>query len=222
MQQSPRCSLTEFEAALLTHFGPSAESSPGPRASAPVTLGAEITGTYAVYSLAWSPHFGGRILRASLQISRLPNGAIRAEYREDLPIGATIFRGDALVTGRTLHLPLHGITTGLPLFMSFATPGTPVAVLCGVQCGSALLSHSVEPVAGRILLVRLRNAKELHASNRYLALGETVTSDLVVLGLSAPPEMEAQLTSMLGRVDRVTVGEQAWLAEWFDSGFLEG
>jgi hypothetical protein len=215
--------LEEFQAELLARFGPRAGLAPAARgrARAPTTLGVEIAGLYAAYSLAWSPHFSGRILRAALQLSRTRAGAIAAEYREDLPIGAAIFRGEAASAGRTLHLPLHDVATGLPLFMSFALPGPPAAVLCGVQCGAALLSHSAEPMVGRILLVRVRGVPDLWASNRYLAPGEGVTSDLAALGLSMRPEMEAPLTSLLGRVDRVTVADQAWLAELFDPAFLE-
>lgn len=216
------CSLEEFQAELLARFGPGAGQAPAARAlaRAPATLGVEITGLYAVYSMAWSPHFVGRILRASLQLGRTRAGAISAEYREDLPIGATLFRGEAAIAGRTLHLPLRDVTTGLPLFMSFALPGPPASVMCGVQCGAALISHSAEPAAGRILLVRLPGAPDLRASNRYMAPGESVAADLTALGLAAEPALDGLLGAVLGRVDRVTTSEQEQLAAAFDPPFL--
>lgn len=212
--------LEEFRAELQTRFGPRpalARRAPMPPA---VALGVEIAGLYAAYSRAWSPHFAGRILRASLQISRSRSGPLRAEYREDLPIGASIFQGEAVAAGRTLHLPLHDTATGLPLFMSFALPGPPASVMCGVQCGAALLSHSAEPIAGRILLVRLRGAPEPRATNRYLVPGESVAADLAALGLTVEPELDALLDVVLGGVDRVTTLEQEQLAAAFDRAFL--
>lgn len=215
------CSLEEFEAELVARFGPQAAPTRAP-ARASSTLGVEIAGRYAAYSLAWSPHFAGRVLRASLQLNLARAGTIGAEYREDLPIGAALFQGTAAIAGRTLHLPLHDVATGLPLFMSFALPGPPAAVLCGVQCGAALLSHSAEPMAGRILLVRLRGAPEVRASNRYLAPGESVAADLAALGVALPPDAEAMLRAALGGLDRVTAAEQTRLSEMFDPAFLTG
>nr|WP_314075955.1 hypothetical protein [uncultured Roseococcus sp.] len=118
------CSLEEFQAELVARFGPRAAPTRMP-ARASATLGVEIAGRYAAYSLAWSPHFAGRVLRASLQLNLARAGTIGAEYREDLPIGAALFQGTAAIAGRTLHLPLHDVATGLPLFMSFALPGPP-------------------------------------------------------------------------------------------------
>lgn len=214
------CGLEEFRAELLSRFGPRPVPAvrPSPRSSS--TLGVEIAGHYAAYSLAWSPHFRGRVLRASLQLSRLRIGTLAAEYRENLPIGPAVFRGEAAIAGRTLHLPLHDAATGLPLFMSFALPGPPAAVMCGVQCGAALLSHSAEPAAGRILLVRARGTRDPRAGNRYMAPGESIAADLAALGLAMEPELDGLLGAVLGEVDRVTTGEQEQLAAAFDRAFL--
>lgn len=213
--------LEEFRAELQARFGP--RSLPARAPARPVAaLGVDLTGLYAAYSLAWSPHFRGHVLRASLQISRLRSGPLRAEYREDLPIGASIFHGEVTIAGRTLHLPLRDAATGLPLFMSFALPGPPAAILCGVQSGAALLSHSAEPMAGRILLARLRGAPDARAGNRYMAPGESIAADLAALGLAVGPELDALLGTALGAMDRVTTGEQERLANAFDRAFLDG
>ncbi|MDB5415604.1 MAG: hypothetical protein JWR10_3939 [Rubritepida sp.] len=214
------CSLDEFESELQARPG----ARPLARADAKSagTLESEITGLYAVYSMAWSPHFRGRVLRGSMRLSRTRSASLSAEYCEDLPIGASFYRGEAAIAGRTLSLPLYEMATGLPLFMSFSLPGLPTAVIGGVQCGVALLSPSTEPMTGRILLVKLRGAPDLRASNRYLETGESMAADLAALGLVLPPGSDELLRAALGEPDCLTTTEQAGLSEIFDTAFLAG
>lgn len=213
-------SLDEFEDELQARLGASAVARAGARPAA--TLESEIAGLYAVYSMAWSPHFRGRVLRGSMKLSRLRSASLLAEYHEDLPIGASLYRGEAAVVGRTLSVPLHEVATGLPLFMNFAIPGLPAAVLGGVQCGVALLSHSTEPMTGRILLAKLRGTPDLRASNRYMENGESVTADLAALGLSLPADADDRLRRTLAVPDCLTTAEQTGLSEIFDPAFLAG
>ncbi|WP_421989225.1 hypothetical protein [Roseococcus sp.] len=213
-------SLEEFEGELQARLG----ARPLARADARSTgtLESEITGLYAAYSMAWSPHFRGRILRGSMRLSRTRSASLLAEYHEDLPIGASFYRGEAAIAGRTLSLPLREIATGLPLFMSFALPGLPAAVIGGVQCGVALLSHSTEPMTGRILLAKMRGVPELRASNRYMMNGEGMAADLAALGLVLPEGSDALLSAALGEPDCLTTMEQTGLSNIFDPAFLAG
>lgn len=213
-------SLDEFEDELRARPGARPIARDEPRSAG--TLESEITGLYAAYSMAWSPHFRGRVLRGSMKLGRLRGASLLAEYHEDLPIGTSLYRGEATISGRTLSAPLHEVATGLPLFMSFAMPGLPVAVLAGVQCGVALLSHSTEPMTGRILLARLRGAPDLRASNRYMEKGDSIAADLAALGLSLPPDADALLRKALAEPDCLTTAEQTGLSEIFDPAFLAG
>jgi hypothetical protein len=211
-------SLDEFEAALQAYPGAKPLARDGARSAG--TLESEIAGLYAVYSMAWSPHFQGRILRGSMKLARSRGAALSVEYHEDLPIGASLYRGEATIAGRTLSLPLYEAATGLPLFMSFALPGLPAAVVCGVQCGAALLSHSTEPMTGRIVLAKLRGTPDLRASNRYLEKGESMAADLAALGPALPSGSDALLAEVLGKPDCLTTAQQTALSEIFDPAFL--
>lgn len=211
-------SLDEFEGELQARLGAGPGGRIEPRSAS--SLESEITGLYAAYSMAWSPHFRGRVLRGSMRLSRLRSASIVAEYHEDLPIGASLYRGEAPISGRTLSLPLYEVATGLPLFMSFAIPGLPAAVLGGVQCGVALLSHNTEPMTGRILLAKLRGTPDLRASNRYMERGESIAADLAALGLSLPPGSDERLRQALAEPDCLTTDEQTGLSDIFDPAFL--
>ncbi|TCH96371.1 hypothetical protein EJV46_20540 [Roseococcus sp. SYP-B2431] len=211
-------SVDEFVDELQARFGVKPIARADARSAG--TLESEITGLYAAYSMAWSPHFRGRVLRGSMKLGRLRSASLLAEYHEDLPIGASLYRGDATIAGRTLSVPLHEAATGLPLFMSFALPGLPAAVLGGVQCGVALLSHGTEPMTGRILLAKLRGAPDPRASNRYMEKGESVAADLARLGLSLPPGSDERLHQALAKPDCLTTAEQTGLSDLFDPAFL--
>lgn len=154
------------------------------RPSAPGATAAEApSGSYACYSLAWSPYFAGRLIRGSLMLGPGGRGPAQACYAEAGPEGPVRFTGTAVVMPRTLNMLLAAPETS-PVFLCLHRPGPPAAGLCGVIAGSALLAEDQRPCASRFAAIRVPDGAPLAATNRYLEADRaSVAADLAGLGL---------------------------------------
>ncbi|MGH6920683.1 MAG: hypothetical protein ACREJ0_23610, partial [Geminicoccaceae bacterium] len=208
------CTVDDFLELLCGHFAVSREAlvarawleaAPRPGAAEPAPQdappGRHLAGAYACYSHAWSPYFEGRIIRSTLAIEAAgASPALRATYAEKVALGRIEVRGQVTVAGRAVHVDLaHPVQFGLA--MSLFLPGTLASVLAGVMSGTSWVDADPQPAATRILMIRVPGgtAAALEASNRYLKPAETLSGDLVALGLrvAEPAELDGLLEEFL-------------------------
>lgn len=219
------CALHGLEPeALLQRLGTPAASAP----ARPDALGGYLYGTYACYSLAWSPYYRGQLIRGSLLIApgRGRSRPLVGTYREALLGRSVEFKGEVRIAGRSLHANLCDPESGLPLFMSLFLPGPPASVLCGILSGATVVGPDPQPSATRIAVIRVPNNAD--GSNRYLEPRTgAVACDLTALGLplTEPAEVDALLRGFLlpggtGGLDQVSATDQAQLAIALDKAYL--
>lgn len=188
------CSVEEFAAELRNCMGvdtatlalqDSLASRGGPRVSGLFRGVATLSGTFAAYSPAWSPHFSGRLLRGSLRLSPGRSGTLIATYTESLLGRDVRLTADAWIGGRCMHLVMREPEGDVPLFISLQIPGPPASVLCGVMSGVAFVSHEPLPSACRIVVIRVPDTPRLDLTNRYFDPAHgAVAADLAELGLA--------------------------------------
>jgi hypothetical protein len=228
------CSLEEFAAELTERTGVDAATiampdslAPrgNPRAAGLFGGMAMLTGAFAAYSPAWSPHYRGRLLRGALRLVAGRSGSLIATYTESL-IGRDVrLTAEAMIRGRSMHFPLREPDGDLPLFISLQVPGPPASVLCGVMSGSAFVAHDSLPSACRIVFVRVPDSSRLAGTNRYFEpLPGAIAADLAELGANIPEagRCDAFTRAFLGaRPDQVTAQDQATFADMLDRELLE-
>jgi hypothetical protein len=230
------CSVAAFEAELAALFGIDAAQlrrlagiggGTVERAPQPPTASFDLDGHFACYSYAWSPHYRGALLRASLTIARGRRGAAEAIYCERLMGGTVSFSGEVMLEIHTLHMLLRGPRGVAPLFVSLLRPGPPGSVLCGVMSGAVAVGPQPLPSSTRLVVVRV--GRDPSSSNRYFwpAPGALV-ADLTDLGLVVADGdpldrlMQAALTSAAAApgLDQVAMPELTALAMVLDQAWL--
>ena len=184
-------------------------------------------GTYACYSMAWSPYYRGQIVRGALLLQAGSRTApLTARYTEEL-IGKTVrFDGDAWIAGRTIHLLVRSAEDGAPLFITLFLPGPPASVSCGVMSGATIVGPEPRPCATRIAVVRVSASAD--ASNRYMPSDPAeIAGDLAALGLALPDPSAAgtMIREFLcgeanGGLTQVSASEQGCLASVLDVAYL--
>lgn len=187
-----------------------------------------LCGTYACYSMAWSPYYQGQAIRGALLLQPGSKAAcLGARYSEGLLGRTVLFDGEALLAGRTVHLIVRGVEDGSPLFTSLFLPGPPASALCGVMSGTTIVGPEPRPSATRMAVVRV--PADASASNRYVKLiPSAIGDDLVALGLALaePAEVGALIRDFLlgessGGLEQVTASDQARFASALDMAYLD-
>src|SRR5262249_36553634 len=121
------CSLEAFAAELVARTGVEAETLALPdsltRRGAARAAGlfgglATLTGAFAAYSAAWSPHSRGRLLRGALRLAAGRSRTLIASYSESLFGRDVSVTGEAWIGGRTMHFVLREPEGEIPLFLS--------------------------------------------------------------------------------------------------------
>jgi hypothetical protein len=223
------CSLEAFAAELTALTGVDAATLAVPdslsRRGNPLAVGlfggvATLTGAFAAYSPAWSPHFRGRLIRGALRLASSRRGSLLATYTESL-IGREVrLTAEARISGRSMHLVVHEPEGNVPLFISLQVPGPPASVLCGVMSGVAFVSHEPLPSASRIVFIRVRDTPRLEGTNRYLdPVPGVIAADLADLGMNAPEadRLDALTRTFVGTTPtQVTTQDQATFASILD------
>ena len=148
---------------------------------------------------------------------------MQATYCETL-LGRTVaMQGEVLLTGRSLHLPVHDPDSQLPIFFSLGLPGAPISVLCGVMSRAAFLAADGLPSACRVVIVRVPAEDPLESSNRYLdADPAMISADLAALGVPLSRGGLASLITDFLRtgLDQVTPADRARFAALLDPAQL--
>lgn len=225
------CSVEEFAAEIAACTGAEALAVPDmpARRAEPALTGlfggtASLAGAFAAYSLAWSPHYRGTLIRGALRLQSDARGKLMATYAESLLGRQLQLGGEVQIGRRAMDFTLREPESGAPLFVALHVPGPPASVLAGVMCGTAFLSHEALPSATRIIFVRVPDTAALNASNRYLAAEEgAVAADLATLGLvlREAGRVDASVRAILGAVPaQVSTQEQATLADMLDGEYL--
>ena len=227
------CPLEEFAAELTACTGAQAKvltlaEAPAPRADprARVLFGATATlaGAFAAYSMAWSPHFRGSLIRGSLRLRTNERGKIVASYAENLLGRRLGLDGEVQVRHRSMDVTLREPESRVPLFVTLHVPGPPASVLCGVMSGTAFIAHEALPSAVRVVFIRVPDTSSLDATNRYLApTSGAIAVDLAALGLPArgAEQVDAFTREFLGEAPtQVTGQDQATLAGMLDREYF--
>ncbi|MGH7101733.1 MAG: hypothetical protein ACREFJ_05000 [Acetobacteraceae bacterium] len=184
---------------------------------------ASLIGAFACYSLAWSPHYHGKLIRGSLSLAPGTGGVLQATYSESLMGRLVTMPGEVAIVRRTMHLAVRDPESELPIFFSLILPGAPISVLCGVMSGTALLAPDSLPSAGRVVMIRLPGQVANEAANGYLEADPVIlAADLETLGIShLGPRLAARIIEFLGRrLEQVTSADRARIAELLDPGYL--
>lgn len=158
---------------------------------------ANLCGTFACYSHAWSPAHRGQIIRGTLRI--VPDAApgLRAVYSETLLGDSMRMAGAVEVTSGTVHMLLREPGSLLPVFVALILPPPPVALLCGIMAGPCFVVDHSLPTGTRIVAIRVPDTPRLEASNRYLPKeGADFAGDLADLGL--PVQLAPGLDQLIG------------------------
>jgi hypothetical protein len=232
------CSVNAFLAEICTLYQADAETllkraegNGGESVSASARGGvpeAYLRGTYACYSLAWSPYYRGQLIRGTLAIDSGRRGAaLAATYTESLLGGSVHFRGEVIFAGRTLHIVSRS-ETGAPLFLTLFLAGPPASVMCGVMSGATIVGPEALPSTTRIVVVRCGQGADIGASNRYVeAAPGAIAADLLAVGLHLvdPEEVDELISGFLlgsttGGLDQVPAIEQVRLASALDRSYL--
>ena len=235
------CSLADFAAEVARLFdwdidelltrqafaGRGSSTARPPSAAEPRMSGVRyLCGTYACYSVAWSPYARGKLVRGSLAIVPGRGASLVATYSETLMGKPVRVSGAPTVARRTLHMTLAEAGGEIPIFFSLFLPRPPAGVMSGIMAGATFLSLEPEPSASRIVMVRTLNDASLDDSNRYMtATPAAMAEDLADLGLVLdPPDNATRLIHdfLVGHnVDRVDPGLQAALSTAFDPAHLQ-
>jgi hypothetical protein len=225
------CSTEEFRDELARLYGANVEDmlrAGSPRIRSEASNGAStdpgslrtLRGAFACYSLAWSPHYAGRLIRGALRLGQGKGSTLRASYTEALIGGPVRLIGEVVLSSGALHMLLRNAETGLPASLILIMPGPPASVLCGILSSQAFVAHQALPSASRMLVVRVPDSQQLDDSNRYLDFGPScVSDDLCELGLALGTlgPLDALAASFLGRgVDQVSPVDQASFSSALD------
>jgi hypothetical protein len=187
----------------------------------------DLVGHYACYSLAWSPYNTGKLVRASIAITRGAKGLL-ADYVEWLLGSRMSFTGELILRTTTVHVLLRGPATVAPMLLSLMLPGVPGSVLCGVLSGANTIGPQPVPSATRMVLVRVPHSVE--DSNRFLPYDpESVVTDLAALGFALPDRAAAvalMRTAIAGDAGteapmQVQPATQTALAALFDPAWMD-
>lgn len=223
------CSLEEFSAELIgcTGADPGTIAVPdnlsrrgNPRAAGLLGGVATLTGAFAAYSPAWSPHVEGRLVRGSLRLSSSRSGALVATYAESF-LGKNVhLTAEAWIGGRSIHCLLREPDGDMPVFISLQLPGPPASVLCGVMSGVAFISHEPLPSASRIVFIRVPDTPLLDESNRFFdPVPGSIAADLTDLGIKVPEaeRLDSSTRKFVGSSPtQVTNKDQATFASMLD------
>lgn len=227
------CSLEAFgaELAVLTGIDAATLATPDSlsRRGKPLAVGlfgglATLSGAFAAYSPAWSPHFRGRLLRGALRLAPGRSGTLIATYTESLVGRDVRLTAEAWIGGRSMHFVVREPDGDVPVFISLQVPGPPASVLCGVMSGVAFVSH--EPLASmsRIVFIRVRDTPRLDGTNRYFdPVPGAIAADLVDLGvnISEGARLDALTREFVGTIpNQVTPQDQATFASMLDREHL--
>jgi len=225
--------LQEFAAELAARTGidvgtlaiPESLSRRGnPRAAGLLGGVATLTGAFAAYSPAWSPHSLGRLIRGALRLAPGRSGTLIATYTESL-VGRNVhLSAEVWIGGRSMHFAVREPDGDMPVFISLQVPGPPASVLCGVMSGVAFVSNEPLPSSSRIVFIRVQDTPRLNATNRYFdpAPG-AIAADLNDLGTNIPEvdQLDSFMRRFLGtRPNQVTTQDQATFASMLDRTHL--
>ena len=228
------CSLEEFASELAARTGVDtatlAVSDSLARRAIPRAAGllggiATLSGTFAAYSPAWSPHFHGRLLRGALRLSLGRSGTLIATYTELLFGRDVRLTAEAWIGGRSMQLAVREPDGDVPVFISLQIPGPPASVLCGVMSGVAFVSYEPLPSASRIVFIRVPDTPRLDRTNRYFnPIPGAIAADIVELGLNVPEadRLDAFTREFLGTSpNQVTTQDQTTFASMLDREHLD-
>lgn len=200
-----------------------------PSAAEPRMSGSRyLCGTYACYSLSWSPYARGQLIRGSLSLAPGRGTSLVATYSEMLMGKPVRVSGEPVIARRTLHMSLIEAGGEIPIFFSLFLPRPPASVMSGIMAGATFLSPEPEPSASRIVMVRTPGGASLDDSNRYIPANPTaIGEDLADLGLHVAESGTTRklLHDFLARevgVDQVDSTLQSTLSAAFDPAHLNG
>ncbi|SFH98079.1 hypothetical protein [Albimonas pacifica] len=232
------CDLATFVATLEIRHG---DAAAGLRASLGLPPDAAVSrepraflpGRFALYSMAQSPYYEDKLIRADLHLApaaEAESGHL-ARVRESFAGVEAAWSGEIErnVQGLSGELRSESDAFG-PVYLALVTPTLPASLLAGVTVGFVSLQPGAQrPYAARIAAVRVPPAagETLSESNRYIDTDAEVAADLRALGLPVDraPDFVPDLVRWLRRpvasdrplspatvTDLVSAADRIWLA----------
>lgn len=180
-----------------------------------------LTGTFAAYSLAWSPPFNGHVVRGVLRLAPGRSGALVATYTESYRGRHLSMTSEVWIAGRSMHFLVRDPGGDMPAFISLQVPGPPANVLCGVMSGVAFIAHEPLPSAASIVFIRVEDRPGLYDTNRFFEPKKgAIVADLIKLGVKVTraKRLDTYARKFIGtRPLQVTGYDQATFSGMLDS-----
>jgi len=150
------CELFSADRSIMMERAEGFSGGFSPRGGSSEMVDDPLCGSYLCYSWAWSPYERGRLIRGQLQIVQKKRRVLEAEYREVLPGGDLICRGNVQRDGSLLQFDVNSVRGGPRerMTLSLLAPGRPVALMCGRLQGAIVAGPHSRPSSSRIVLVR--------------------------------------------------------------------
>ncbi len=202
------CDLETFVATLEARHGEAAAGLRGALGlpadlAAPREPRAYLPGRFVLYSMAQSPYYETRLIRADLHLAPVGEG----ERSHPARIRESFAGVDAAWSG-TMSLHAQGLSGELrsesdafgPMYFALVTPTLPASLLAGLAVGFVSLQPGAQrPYAARAAAVRVPPAagERLAEGNRYLGDDAEIEDDLRALGL--PVEQAEGFTAQLAQ-----------------------
>lgn len=162
-----------------------------PESEAPASLFRTVglrEGPHAVYSLAWSRAYQGRVLRGCLKVApAAADGNHRIEYVERYAAGHLRFGGTLSTTRRACGIVFDTMPSDVFLSMALAVPTQPSPVIGGIMSGQSFSASEPRPTSCRMIVVAFQDpGADPEAGNGYLEPGtESIARDLAQIGYAA-------------------------------------
>lgn len=166
--------------------------------------GSMLAGSYACYSNALSPYYGGHLIRGTLSIEPEPRShALAACYCEMLPTGRFVARGSIADTKRGLYAHTREAGGDAELFFCLFPPSRPASILAGYMCAPTIIGPDPQPSVTRILMIRTPDSAAPPSDwGGYLPSAGSIVEDLARLGFDLAdqahrPRVDRQLRQFL-------------------------
>ena len=190
----------------------------------------ELTGKYACYTHAWSPHHRGKLMRGILTIDSKAGGAGPvATYEEYVPTLSFRVKGPLTIAKRGIFLNLLEPGGDIQFLFCLFPPSPPVSALGGYMSGLTIIGLEPQPAVTRTVMIRLPAiTAELQTWGGYLPFADSIADDLATLDLELDDHhaADAHIKRFLGGSgssgsDQIPSADFRALLEFFDRCWLE-
>jgi hypothetical protein len=175
---------------------------------------ASLCGQFICYSRSFSPEFPEHIISGVLRLELGRSGSLLAEYSENTRLGPIKLTGHASLSGRALNIVVVDAVSGVTLFINLHMPGPPVAAICGLLSGPAVVASAPLLCSTPLLAVKLPDTAPDDLSRYFMPTPGAIAADLCAVGISPhdPTAFDARVRAFLAPEPRRV--EQKWQVDF--------